>query len=94
MSQKMQRSFVVVIVLRAVHFLAHALGDDRQGDQLGMRVFERGAGSFTVILEEQNVAEAAVVFQVEHAVAISPQHFFHLLFATSSPAWLYDRAFR
>ena len=71
--------FFVVVVLRAVHFLAHALGHDRQRDQLRMRMLERCAGGLPVILEKQNVAEAAVVFQIEHAIAIGPQRFLDCL---------------
>ena len=45
-----------------------------------MRMLERRAGRFAVILENQNVAKSPVVFQVEHAVAEGPQHIFDLLF--------------
>src|ERR1700745_1145643 len=41
-----------------------------------MRMLEGSAGSFPVIFEDEDVAEALVVFQVEHAVAVSPQHVF------------------
>src|SRR3989442_153677 len=41
-----------------------------------MGVFERRPGSLAVVLENQDVTEALVVFQVEDAVAIGPQHLF------------------
>src|SRR5260370_10113393 len=31
-------------------------------------------GGFPVILEDENVAEALVILQVQHAVAIAPEH--------------------
>src|SRR5260370_38905780 len=34
-------------------------------------------GGFPVILENENVPEALVIFQVQHAVAVSPEHVFH-----------------
>ncbi len=38
-------------------------------------MLERRSGRFAVILEQQDVAEAAVVLEIEHAVTISPQNF-------------------
>src|SRR5229473_2033182 len=38
------------------------------------------AGGFAVILENENVAEALVILQVQHAVAIAPEHVFHSTF--------------
>ena len=49
MSQKMQR--LVAVGFGAIDFLAHAARHDGQGDELGMGMFERGAGGFTVILK-------------------------------------------
>src|SRR5260370_40312181 len=37
---------------------------------------EGSAGGFAVIFENEDVAEALVVFQVEHAVAVGPQNVF------------------
>ena len=42
-------------------------------------MLERGAGGFSVILEEQDVFEAAIFFQVENAVAEGPEHVFDAL---------------
>src|SRR5580700_10949602 len=44
-------------------------------------MLERCAGGFSVILENQNVAEALVVLEVQHAVAEGPEHVFDLLFS-------------
>src|SRR5580704_1370509 len=41
-----------------------------------MSVLERGAGRLAVILEQQDVAEAAIVLQVEHAIAVGPENLF------------------
>src|ERR1700674_1471629 len=41
-----------------------------------MRVLEGSAGGFAVIFEDEDIAEALVVFEVEHAVAVSPQNIF------------------
>ena len=73
-------------MLRAVHFLAHALGHDRQRDQLRVRVLQRRAGRLAVVFEKQDVAEATVVFQIEHAVAIGPQRFLERLLRHGSRA--------
>src|SRR5271154_3377205 len=40
-----------------------------------MRVFDGGAGGFSVIFEQKDVAKAAVVLQIQHAVAVVPKHF-------------------
>src|SRR5271165_6234225 len=75
--------FFVVVVPTAVHFLAYAAGDDGQGDELGMRMFDRGASGFAVILENQDVAEALIVLEVQHAVAIGPEDVFQRAFGES-----------
>src|SRR5580704_9647874 len=46
-----------------------------------MSMLERGAGRLAVILEQQDVAEAAIVLQVEHAIAVSPENFLHRFLA-------------
>jgi hypothetical protein len=38
-----------------------------------MRVLERGAGGGTVVLEHQDVLEARVLLEVDHALAIGQQ---------------------
>jgi len=42
-----------------------------------MRMLHRRSRRFPMILENQNVPETLVVFQVQHAVPVSPQHVFH-----------------
>src|SRR5438270_14005206 len=42
-----------------------------------MRMLDRRSRCFAVIFENQNVAKALVVFQVQHAVAITPEYIFH-----------------
>src|SRR6266446_4671746 len=68
--------FFVVVVPAVVDLFANAARDNRKRDQLRMRMFEGSAGGFSMILEDEDVAEALVVFQVEHAVAVSPQNVF------------------
>src|ERR1700723_2915509 len=46
-----------------------------------MSVLERGARRLTMIFEEKDVAEAAVIFQIEHAIAVSPENFLHRFLA-------------
>src|SRR6266478_2306661 len=69
--------FLVVIVPAVVDFFAHAARDDRQGNQLRVGMIDGRPGSFSVILENENVAKALIVLQVQHAVAITPKHVLH-----------------
>ena len=55
------------------------MGKNGQRDQLRVRVLERSARGFAVILEEQDVFEAPVFFQIENAVAEGPEHIFNAL---------------
>ena len=48
-----------------------------------MRVFQRGSGRLAVIFEEQNIAKTAVIFEVEHPVAVGPEYLFYRSFASS-----------
>src|SRR6267154_289316 len=42
-----------------------------------MGVVDGRPGSFSVILEDENIAEAFIVLQVQHAVPIAPEHVLH-----------------
>jgi hypothetical protein len=64
--------FEVVVFTRAVHLFAHPLGDNRQGDELGVRMLERGARRLTVVLEDEDVLEAPVLLEIQNAIAESP----------------------
>ena len=79
MSQKMQRSLSSKKSLRRVHLFLDALGDHRQRDQLRVRMFQRRARRFAVVLEKQDVAEAAVLLQIVDALLERPEHLFDLL---------------
>jgi hypothetical protein len=57
----------------AVEFFYHAGRDDGQGDELGVAVFQRGAGRDPVVFEDENVAEAQILPEIDHAVAIGPE---------------------
>src|SRR5215475_5757830 len=45
-----------------------------------MRMVYGCTGGFAVILKNQDTAEALVVFQIEHAVAVSPKNIFESAF--------------
>ena len=64
------------VLLGSLQFLGHVNRNDGQGDHLRMGVLERSAGSFSVVLENQDVLEAAVFLQIEDAVAKGPEHVF------------------
>src|SRR5450755_220307 len=66
----------VVIMPTVVDLFAHAARDDGQGDELGVGMLEGSAGGFAMIFENEDVAEALVVFEIEHAVAVGPQDIF------------------
>ena len=86
--------FIHVILLGAFEFFASRAGNNRQGDQLRVRMLEGRAGGLAMILENQNVSEAPVLSQIENAVAERPQDVFDALGRKASPAWRCDRAFR
>ena len=64
--------FVDVILLGSLQFLHHVNGQNRQRDQLRVGVLERGAGCFSVVLEEQNVLEASIFLKIENAITLGP----------------------
>src|ERR1019366_7690433 len=68
--------FVNVILLGSLQFLHHVNGQNGQRDKLRVRVLERGAGGFSVVLEKQNVFEAAVLLEIEYAITKGPQNVF------------------
>ena len=74
MSQKTQRSFCGEVPPRPVDLLAHEGRHDRQRNQLRMRMLERRASRPAVVLEQQDVAQAAVLPEVAHALAERRQH--------------------
>ena len=56
--------FEIVVILRAFHFFLHALWHHGQSDQLGMRMLQRRAGRLALILEQQDIAQPAVVLEI------------------------------
>src|ERR1700757_879352 len=73
-------SFLFVVVVPAVvHFFAHTPRHDWQGDQLRMWMLYRGSRSFTVVLENQHIAETLVILQVQHPVTVGPKDIFNSL---------------
>src|ERR1700742_2747475 len=71
--------FVGEVTPRSFQLFHYLLGQNRQGNNLRVRMLQRSAGSFTVIFKDQNVFEAAVLLQVEDAIAKRPEHIFHTL---------------
>src|SRR5580704_12088664 len=78
--------FVNVILLRPLQLLGHINRKNRQGNQLGVRVLEGSARSLAVILENQDVLEAPVFFQIKNAVTKGPKHIFNSLGCQSTEA--------
>src|SRR5581483_1909196 len=70
-----------VVAVRAAQLLLDAERDDRQCDQLRVRMLEAGPGLGAVILEHDRVAEPLVLGEVEHAFAVHPEHFLDLMLA-------------
>ena len=74
MSQKTQRSFAAKCRRAPSSSSRTKSRHDRQRDQLRVRVLERRARRRAVVLEHQDVAEAAVALEIEHPLAERPQH--------------------
>src|SRR5579884_2149275 len=67
------------VLLGALELLNDLSRQNRQRDQLRVSVLQGSARGLSVILENQDVLEAAVFFQVQNAVSKGPQHIFHAL---------------
>src|SRR3989454_4477613 len=67
----------LVVAGRARQLLSDHDGNDRRRDQLRVGVPERGAGGRAVVLEHQDVFEAWVLLEVEHALAEREEHIRH-----------------
>src|SRR5580700_1850948 len=61
------------ILLRTFQFLRNVDRQDRQRDQLRVRMLQRGSGCLAMILENQDVLESPVFLQIENAIAEGPQ---------------------
>jgi hypothetical protein len=57
----------IVVFCRAGQFLLHPLRRDRRGDELRVRMGDRGAGQVALVLEDQDILEAVIAGQVGHA---------------------------
>src|SRR5205085_12223668 len=68
--------FIDEILLGALEFLDYINRKNGESDELRMGMFERRAGGFAVVFENQDVLEAAVFLQVENAVAEGPEDVF------------------
>ena len=56
--------FVFIIGKRPGQFGDNHPGQDRQGDKLGMGMFERGPGSLAEVFKNHHIAESGVIFQI------------------------------
>src|SRR5258705_12176455 len=56
--------FVDVILLGSLEFLDHVDRKNRQSNQLRVRALQRGSSGFPLILEDQDVLEAAGSFDI------------------------------
>ena len=70
MSHQTQRSLISKYWAAPVSSSVTMMRDDRRGDQLGVRVLERGAGRLAVILEHQDVLEARILLEIHHPLAV------------------------
>src|SRR5688572_7810210 len=65
--------FLLKVSPASLNFFCHVGGDDREGNELRMAVFQRGTGCGSVILEYQNISEPHVLLQINHAITIRPE---------------------
>ena len=79
MSQKMQRSLMVKYCLAPSSSSTDMLGHNRQCDQLRVGMLERGSGGLAVVLEDHDVLEAAILLEIDDAVAPCPEHALDIL---------------
>src|ERR1700675_4471411 len=64
--------FEIEVRFGSVDLLANALGNHRQGDQLGVRVLERCSRRLAMVLEKHRVAQPAVLPQIDYPVLEGP----------------------
>ena len=60
----------------AIEFFLDALGNDRQSDQLRMRVLQNRAGGFAVVLAQEQIPQTNVPSQIEDTIAVRPEQIF------------------
>src|SRR5450755_1725249 len=64
--------FIDVILLRSIQFFNHVNRQNRQRDQLRVRMLERSARRFSMILKKQNVLKPPVFLKIENTIAEGP----------------------
>jgi hypothetical protein len=84
---------VLEIVPGALNFLTHAPRNDGEGDELGMGVFQGGACSHAVVLEDEDIAEPWVTLEVGDPFAVGPEHVLHCFGRKSRQRLLMERGF-
>ena len=84
----------LVVLGGALQLLRDHDRDDRGGDELGVRVLERGTGGGAVVLEDEDVGEARVLLEVEHPLAIGEPGRRPPPRSAAWPAWPRGRASR
>src|SRR6266404_8311235 len=56
--------FVNVVLLGSLNFFDYVNGQNRQGDQLRVGMLKRCSSRFSMILEDQDVFEAAILLEI------------------------------
>ena len=64
--------FVPKIGFGSLDLLGHPLWDDGKGDDLRVRMFERGPRRNSVVLEDEDISKALILPQIDDPLAIGP----------------------
>jgi hypothetical protein len=68
---------VVEIGFGPFDLFSHPLRDDGKGDDLRVRMFERGPRSHSVVFEDEDILKTLIPPQIDDPLTIGPQDIFH-----------------
>jgi hypothetical protein len=67
------------MVLGSFDLFSHPFGDDRKGDDLGVRMFEGGASRCPVVLEDKDILKPSIPSQIDNPLTVGSEDILHSL---------------
>ena len=65
--------FIMKITFGPLDLFVHPCWDDGEGNDLRVGMFQRGAGSHPMVLEDENISKPLVTSQISHPLTVGPK---------------------
>jgi len=83
--------FIIEVGLASFNLLSYPLGNNRKGNDLGVRMFQRSARSNAMVLKDHDVPKSNITFQIDDPGSVGQKDIFHSLWGQGDKGLLMAR---